>query len=132
MASGAYAGAADLLTRLGEGAGPFHTACLSNTNRRHWRMMVTPGAHHLPLDRLWRRFTSFEIGAMKPSPDVYRHVEVAAAVEPREILFFDDNAANIAAAREAGWAVERIDSDGDPVKQIREKLSSEEMLKAEG
>ena len=114
---GAYPRAADLVGRLA--AHPHvRSACLSNTNTRHWRMMNSPGPNDLGLDRLTFRFVSYEIGHMKPSPDIFRHVERASGLSPAQILFFDDNPGNVAAARACGWHAERIDPADDPPGQV--------------
>jgi len=122
-----YPGAADLLHRVAECAAKngIATACLSNTNATHWAMMQ--GQHRLghatiPLHRLNHRFASHIIGAMKPDPRIYEHLEQATRVDPASILFFDDFAANIDAARARGWQAERIDNAGDTVAQITEHL----------
>lgn len=117
-----YPRASELVGRLAAAHPRVRSACLSNTNTRHWRMMNTPGPHQLGLDRLTYRFVSFEIGHMKPSPEIFRHVERHAALPPASILFFDDNADNVAAAQTAGWHAERIDPDGDPPAQVLEHL----------
>jgi FMN phosphatase YigB (HAD superfamily) len=117
-----YPGAFDLVGRLAAAQPRVRSACLSNTNTRHWRMMNTPGPHQLGLDRLTYRFVSFEIGHMKPSAEIFRHVERQAGFPPTSILFFDDNPDNVAAARAAGWHAQQIDPDRDPPAQVREHL----------
>ena len=42
-----YEGAFDLVGRLAAAHPRVRSACLSNTNARHWRMMNTPGPHQL-------------------------------------------------------------------------------------
>lgn len=123
----AYSGAFDLVGHLAKAHPRVRSACLSNTNTRHWRMMNTPGPHHLGLDRLTYRFVSFEIGHMKPAPEIFRHVEQAAGLPAESILFFDDNPDNVAAARGAGWRAEQIDPERDPPAQVREHLGRYEV-----
>jgi glucose-1-phosphatase len=117
-----YPGAFDLVGRLAKAHPRVRSACLSNTNTRHWRMMNTPGPYHLGLDRLTYRFVSFEIGHMKPSTEIFRHVEREAGLPAASILFFDDNPDNVAAARGAGWQAEQIDPERDPPAHVREHL----------
>ncbi len=121
---GPYVGAVELVAELA--AMPrVKTACLSNTNPRHWsHMMRCDSPNHLALERLTWRFTSFELGVMKPSAEIFRHVEAATGIAPESILFFDDSPANIAAARERRWQAQRIDPTGDPIAQIRQHLGS--------
>ena len=121
---GPYPGARDLICRLGRCSG-IRSACLTNTNRRHWRAMNQPGQHELGLGELTWRFTSFEAGHMKPDAGIYAYVERIVASEgiaPESILFFDDNPTNIAAAISRGWRAEHIDPDGDPPGQVLQHL----------
>ena len=69
-------------------AANIRTACLSNTNATHWRLMTTPGsAHHLPLDRLHFRIASHLVGAYKPEPAIYEALERESSVAPNRIVF---------------------------------------------
>jgi 2-haloacid dehalogenase len=89
-------------------------------------MMSRPGQPvGLPLHRLTWRFTSFEIGHMKPAPEIYRHVEQATEIPPESIIFFDDSRPNIAAAAERGWRTHLIDpATGDSPAQVRRSLAA--------
>src|SRR4051794_36399341 len=105
-------------------------ACLSNTNANHWRMMNDPkDANHLPLDRLTHRFASHLIGCCKPDVKIYEHVERATGKRGEQILFFDDAAPNVDAARRRGWNAEVIRVDGDPLGQVRGHLSRHGVFK---
>jgi HAD superfamily hydrolase (TIGR01509 family) len=48
-------------------------------------------------------FLSCEIRACKPSPEAFAAVEASLGLPPGEILFIDDTAANVEAARARGW-----------------------------
>ena len=74
--------------------------------------------------RLQRRLASHELGLHKPDPAIYQAATRTLGAAPGEILFFDDLAHNVSAAREAGWAAEWIDPAGDPVGQMRAHLAS--------
>lgn len=50
-------------------------------------------------------YYSDELHLCKPDPEIFRHVAARIGVAPGHILFIDDNAANIAAARSEGWQV---------------------------
>lgn len=54
----------------------------------------------------WRDFEgavlSAELGCMKPSPAIYRHLIERFAIDPAETVFLDDLPANVEGAREAG------------------------------
>lgn len=62
-----------------------------------------------PYLRLFRGITvSGDIGLVKPEPEIYRLHAETFGLTPAAILFFDDTAANVEAAREAGWQAERF------------------------
>jgi FMN phosphatase YigB (HAD superfamily) len=119
---GCYQGVGELLSELIERG--HQTACLSNTNDNHWRIMFENGAaEYAPLAKVKHRFGSQFIGVRKPDPRIYEHVERTLGLEAGQIVFFDDLAENIEAARKRGWKAELIAHDGDPVKQMRGHLS---------
>ncbi len=117
---GPYPGTETLLDRLKPTG--VRTACFSNTNARHWRIMNGEATKKWPLRRLNYRFASHRIGAMKPQPEAYEHVEGASGTAPESILFFDDSADNCSAARQRGWQAEQIDPQGDTVGQMHVHL----------
>ena len=43
------------------------------------------------------------MGLKKPDPAIYALAQRRLGVEPHEVVFLDDVAANVDAAREAGW-----------------------------
>lgn len=115
-----FAGIEALIDRVD--ASGVKTACLSNTNDRHWLMMTGTGSAGLPLDRLHYRFVSHEIGYTKPHPAIYLHVETMTGVDPAAIVFFDDHGPNIQAAADRGWRVMQVTSDANPVAQMTQHL----------
>ena len=124
---GPYPGAVDLINALS--AAGVQTACLSNTNENHWRIMNDPAAmSFFPLDRLTHRFASQLVGLRKPDPQIYEHVERASGIEPRRIIFFDDVEENVAAARHRGWRAHQVSIDRDPIAQVREHLGAAGVL----
>ena len=48
-------------------------------------------------------FCSGDLGVAKPAQAFYSRVATALKAEPESILFFDDSAANIDAAKACGW-----------------------------
>lgn len=48
-------------------------------------------------------FCSGDLNVAKPAPLFYSRVEAALGVEAESILFFDDSAANVEAAKACGW-----------------------------
>lgn len=119
---GLYPGAVQLLDELR--AAGVTTACLSNTNENHWRVMSDPAERSfMPFEKLTHRFASHLVRMRKPEQRIYAHVEQATGVEPGRILFFDDVEENVAAAARRDWHAHQIAVDPDPVAQIRSRLS---------
>ena len=84
-------------------------ACLSNTNC----LDVARFRDELELDRRFDRcFFSNEIGLRKPSPACFAHVlqRLGRSAEPSRVAFFDDSAACVEGARDAGMRAYRATS----------------------
>lgn len=62
------------------------------------------------MERIERFVFSNEIGVRKPDPAAYAALQAALGLEPHETVFIDDNADNIAAAREFGFRGILLDS----------------------
>ncbi len=73
---------------------------LSNTCEAHWQLVCTK----FPIVQALFRpaILSFEVGAMKPEPAVYRAAITAARVPPNRIFFVDDRLDNVQGAVLAG------------------------------
>jgi FMN phosphatase YigB (HAD superfamily) len=119
---GMYPGTVELLDELNAYGIP--TACLSNTNENHWRLMADPASHtFFPFDRLTHAFASHLIRRRKPDDAIYAHVERESGVPAASIVFFDDVEENIAGASRRGWRACHIDpKPDDPLPQIRSFL----------
>ena len=100
------------------------TGMLSNTNHSHWsRQSPAPGLPHFPTAaRLHCRHASHVLGLSKPGTEIYGAFEHETGEAPAAILFFDDLAENIDAARARGWRAEQIDFTGDTAAQMRTHL----------
>jgi len=90
----------------------------SNTSPSHWdhctiryRYLTTMFAIHA---------LSFRLQAIKPDPRFYAGATKLAGVEPGKILFADDRADNVAAAKAAGWDAVQYES----VSQLNQALRS--------
>jgi putative hydrolase of the HAD superfamily len=46
---------------------------------------------------------SADLGLAKPDPRIYARADAAYGTDPHEVVFFDDRAENVAAARRHGW-----------------------------
>jgi putative hydrolase of the HAD superfamily len=98
------------------------TACLSNTNDNHWRIMFSGESDYAPLNHLQHRFGSHLIGLRKPNTKIYEHVEQQTHLSGPQIVFFDDLLENIQAACQRGWHAEQILPGENPVTQMRQHL----------
>lgn len=78
---------------------PCQKSLLANTNPMHYQqaLSATPA-----LRLLTPHFLSFQIGALKPSPEIYRYVITHLACKPAELLLIDDSDANIRGAQKCG------------------------------
>jgi putative hydrolase of the HAD superfamily len=123
---GMYPGAAELIAELKRHG--IATACLSNTNERHWRTIIQTDPQYTALAKLDHLFASHEMRVMKPNERAYRRVEESTGVRGGQILFFDDKEENVQAARAVGWRAERVDHFEQPVGQIRMYLTAHGVL----
>lgn len=120
----AYPGVDELIDRLNTES-QVHTACLSNTNHSHWQDLLRTEASKplVPaIHKLGTRLVSHELGAVKPDPEIYRLAEQRLGAEGREIVFFDDLAENVEAAKSRGWIAHRIDHSQDTAPQMTDHL----------
>jgi putative hydrolase of the HAD superfamily len=104
-------------------------ACLSNTNARHWALMSRwDGTENLLWPRIDLRLASHELGLRKPDDAIYAALEKTARVAPADIVFFDDLAENVAAARARGWRAVEVPVCPDPVAAMRSWLAENGFL----
>ncbi len=102
-----------------EAAG-YRLGILSNTNECHWRFVANGRYGLLP-----RAFSvhalSYEIGALKPDPKIYRAAAELASVAPEEIFFCDDIAGHVVGAREAGFDAVQYTTTKALVADLRQR-----------
>lgn len=126
-----YPGVADLIGRV-TAVAHVTTGMLSNTNHLHWIQQLTPaegGTSRFPAARrLEHRHASHVLGIAKPDPGIYEQFEAESGFTGDSILFFDDLAENIAAARSLGWHAEQIDHEGDTAQQMLGHLAAHGVL----
>jgi FMN phosphatase YigB (HAD superfamily) len=73
---------------------------LSNVGDLHWAHLdATYGIETL----VHGACASFQVGAIKPTPAIYRKAEAMFGLEPAATVFLDDLPPNVAAARACGW-----------------------------
>jgi putative hydrolase of the HAD superfamily len=96
---------------------------LSNTNPVHWPRL---DREHDLGRRFDRTFLSHHSGLVKPDAEAFDQVSVALGLPPGRVLFFDDQPANVSAARSRGLLAERADTPA----QCRQALVEHNVLAA--
>jgi len=97
-----FAGVEQYLRSL---AGHNALALLSNTNELHWQHVVSQTDVFTEFSRL---FLSYETGHAKPSPAAFLDVITHFGCAPEQIVFLDDNPANVTAARATGLRAQQV------------------------
>ena len=112
-------GAKELIEELRE---RYRLGALSNSNELHWER----NTNELRIIELFEfAISSHQIGLCKPHPDIYKvAIDRAKVSSPEAIVFFDDLAANVEAAKSAGMRAYQVRG----VDQLRERLVNERLL----
>lgn len=97
-----YAGVRETIENL---PAQVQRACLSNTNELHWG--ECNGRWDLD-DWFERCYLSHELGMMKPDHEIFEHVIADLGAPAESVLFLDDTAVNVQAAREVGMQAEQV------------------------
>jgi FMN phosphatase YigB (HAD superfamily) len=99
-----FDGALELVDEVGA-AVPAGAGFLSNMNSFQW----AANYEAIPLTQAFAfRFLSFELGLVKPDAAIFEVVAQRLPVPRQRILFLDDNAVNVEAARDAGFAARHV------------------------
>ena len=105
----------------------YHTFLLSNTNpylMDYWARtpQFTPQGNSIDayFDKL---YLSFEMGCMKPEPEIFRQMIKDAQIRPEETLFIDDSTSNIAAGKNAGLQTFQPENASDWREEVEELLA---------
>lgn len=80
----------------------YRLGILSNTNAWHWEWILRR-RYAILSDLFSVHALSFEIGSMKPQPEIFTAAASLAGVAPAEIFYIDDIAGHVAAASAAGF-----------------------------
>jgi putative hydrolase of the HAD superfamily len=125
-----YPGVSDLIRRIRQVG--LRTACLSNTNQSHWTILLRGDGprreRSAAVTSLHTHLASHLMGLAKPDEAIYILAEESLGVAPGSIIFFDDLAENIAAARARGWQAHQIDHTADTAAQIEKHLKATGIL----
>jgi len=119
---GPYDGTEEIV-RAVKGLG-VRTACLSNTNAPHWEILRSE-IHFPGIAALDFAMASHEVKMEKPHAEIYRHFESTFGFASEQVVFFDDSAPNVEAAKEVGWHAHWIDHERETAPQIRAALVGE-------
>jgi glucose-1-phosphatase len=100
--TGLYPGTLEMLAAIPRS---YQRAVLSNSNALHWTRVVDdlelgPAFSH--------HFVSHLTGRIKPDAEAFRHVVESLGCRPDQVLFLDDNALNIDAAKRFGMQAVRV------------------------
>ena len=90
---GPYDGAIEAIQGISK---EYITASFSNINELQWSKIYESGL----LDHMRFNFASYKIGYLKPEKEAFAYVIDQLNCNPSEILFFDDNQANVETANE--------------------------------
>ncbi len=73
---------------------------LSNTSELHWQHLLS----RYELDQFCHdRLASYEVGVMKPHPQIFAAAAARFDLQPSRSVFVDDLQANVAGAMACGW-----------------------------
>lgn len=108
-----FPGAKALLTDL---AKEYRLSVLSNCNEIHWPIMEEK---FCILSHFHHTFSSHLIGEAKPGNRIFMHVLNSIQADPAEVLFFDDNSINIAAANNIGITGVQVNGPDDIERYFR-------------
>ena len=112
---GTFVGAEELLVALVD---RYRLACLSNTNLCHFNNFL----HDQPVMKHFEMsFLSHQTGVLKPDRAAFDNVLIRLDAEPGEVLFFDDNPGNIAAATEFGFATDLVNTPDDVIRALKRR-----------
>lgn len=111
--TGPLEGAFELVARIPKG---YRVGVLSNMSAFHWRSITAMG---LP-ERFDFICVSHETGLLKPSPQAFQFALSKMALTPGEVLFLDDGAANVNAARTLGMAAQLVTNPTQIALALRE------------
>ena len=114
-----YPAVAEILPRL---ASRVPLYCFSNTNAVHEAVWQSRLAGLLP--SFEKVYASWRIGCRKPDVDAYLHVAADMGIAPADIVFLDDNRANIEGALAAGLDARLAADEEATSAQLREILAT--------
>ncbi len=97
----------------------YEIGCLSNMARERWNLLTKKAMGDIDFDYY---FISYAFGVIKPNPGIFKAVLERLGMPPGEVLFIDDKAENIAAARKIGMKGIRFTGVAKLRKDLRRTL----------
>ena len=105
--TGLYPGTLEMLALI---PSSYQRAVLSNSNALHWTRVVD----ELQLGPAFgHHFVSHLTGRIKPDAEAFQHVVDSLGCKPKDVLFLDDNALNVEAAKRCGMQAVRVQGIGE-------------------
>jgi putative hydrolase of the HAD superfamily len=100
--SALYPGALEMIERIPP---HYRRALLSNSNVLHWQRVLD----EMGLGAVFEhRFASHLMGKIKPDAEAFEHVLDSLGCRASQVLFLDDNALNVQAARSLGMRAQQV------------------------
>lgn len=95
-----FAPCKDMLNLAKDLSETYTVAILSNTSELHWEHLIPT----YNLDKITNHLiASFQVGALKPDPAIYRATEQLTSSQPESMVFIDDIIENVSGAIHCGW-----------------------------
>ena len=107
-----FPGAELLMEKLSE---DYMLACLSNTNQTLYDHFLSKQTITASFDH---KFFSHETGLIKPEPEAFHNVLRKLVLDPKQVMFFDDNQINIEAATAMGMEARQVNSPSDVIGEL--------------
>jgi glucose-1-phosphatase len=118
--SALYPGALEMIGRIPP---RYRRALLSNSNVLHWRRVLD----EMGLGALFEhQFASHLTGKIKPDAEAFEHVLESLGCRASQVLFLDDNALNVQAARKLGIRAQQVRG----VREAQQSLQQAGIIKA--
>jgi putative hydrolase of the HAD superfamily len=100
--SGLFPGTLDMIRRI---PSRYQRALLSNSNVLHWGRVVDEMGLGAEFEH---QFASHLMGKIKPDAEAFEHVLASLGCPASQVLYLDDNALNVEAARRIGMRAEQV------------------------
>ncbi len=106
-------GITDIVKRVSAGN---QTALVSNTNEIHYKLCLKKFEG---LKSFQKNYLSYQLKIMKPAPGFYDAIIKDQGIFPSQMLFIDDIAENVEAAKSAGMQAILFRSTGELVTELK-------------